>query len=743
MRDERAEDHDPRDAQQLIRASREMAAAAAGAVRVRDARDDVRCGEGVDAAEEERGADGRGLAHFDLDLVRQAVRDELADGVGIGLYRRLRPEGTATLEPVTGQWCVRQIVDGALKLAECDSQAFRALLATGAYQEYDFLAPMVCPGGCVFGGGQPRMRDRAPAAARIRALRSMAEEAPQTVPPFDFSRISVTATVEPFAVVARKTKVVPPVLAWADPDVDGQSYGMRFARLSCAYLKAPSQHLNDVNVSDLAKRRQVVLIVFGETMPLGGQAFWSRFEKASLDLSELQVAAFGEGAAKLVLDAFVSKGATAALPFAEGATIEKFHEFSKAVAVRFALTEPKFLKRQVANATMSKDSSIASGPSRPVGFDFAEKVDSSLMSQPDEMPQYWHHVLKLPEGMNYYAGDHILILPKNPEDRVNAVIEALKLDGGNVFDLEDSKPDSLIPRRVSIRQLLEQYLDLNGAPTQALLKIFYESSNAEGKAKLGKLIDAGEGTALTEYLKDTNIFETLVNFAQFGVPEFTDLILSWPRIMPRIYSIASAPEARRGYLELMVLGAHFGPEKHRYGFCTNFLSRPETVKMSVKCMPGVWRYPQDRKTPLIMVGVGGGIACMFSLLGVRAAELDKCGPALVFFQARNRSAYPLLMKKMDGFERDKLVDGCYRAFSRDPPKPVHVQELLREHAAEVWNIWQDHRAQLYFAGPARGIIDDIREILVDIIVNEGWMAREEAMAINSRHEVHVESYVSE
>jgi sulfite reductase alpha subunit-like flavoprotein len=159
-------------------------------------------------------------------------------------------------------------------------------------------------------------------------------------------------------------------------------------------------------------------------------------------------------------------------------------------------------------------------------------------------------------------------------------------------------------------------------------------------------------------------------------------------------------------------------------------------------MKGVYKYPAEAGTPVLMVAVGGGISVMFSLIQYRMATKDKLGPAYLFFAARYRGAYPLLLRKLDKFLETGVIQGLFTAFSGDGPKKLHMQDLLKQSSSQLWELWQDSRTQLFYCGPQRGLPDDIREILVQITINEGFLAMEEAMAVSGRHVMNFETYQS-
>ena len=401
---------------------------------------------------------------------------------------------------------------------------------------------------------------------------------------------------------------------------------------------------------------------------------------------------------------------------------------------------------------------------RPIGFEIATMVERELLSEKGVIPMLHRYQLKLPEGMSYEVGDHVLILPRNEKEDVEKALKLLKYDPDQIITINDSQNDSkmsevntgdnfdnLIPSRNSVRQLFSQYLDLNCLPTRSLALSFYDVANEEGKAKLDKILVENEddpsnnGTSnFDKYNLDKNIIEFIEEFAQYGVPSIGQLISAMPKIKPRLYSIASAPELNREHLDLVVLDVIFGKDNKRHGLSTYFLSRPDLTTLAIRCVRGIFRYPEDITTPILMFGFGSGVSSMFSLIQYRMALLEKkkknIGPTYLFFGSKYRSAYPLLMRKLDNFVKIGVIQKLFTAYSRDGPKKVYIQDVLKQKANEVWELWQDHRTQVFFCGPKISVPDEIQQILLDITISEGYLSMEEAMAFNSRHDFHIEGY---
>jgi sulfite reductase alpha subunit-like flavoprotein len=85
-------------------------------------------------------------------------------------------------------------------------------------------------------------------------------------------------------------------------------------------------------------------------------------------------------------------------------------------------------------------------------------------------------------GMEYDVGDHLALLPRNPEEVVDRVLSlyAPQIHAWDVIAVEtvDRLGDSPFPSALTARELLTQYLDLCGRPSRTFLKQLFLFANS-------------------------------------------------------------------------------------------------------------------------------------------------------------------------------------------------------------------------------------------------------------------------
>jgi sulfite reductase (NADPH) flavoprotein alpha-component len=665
------------------------------------------------------------------------------------------------------------IAGTTVKVAVCDGLGLgNQFLASGDLADVHLIEILACPGGCLFGGGQIRVPSRRSISRRVQSLREVAGQseyssAIETVPLIEKAlgaaytpevEKEFATAFEPQESVTRSDcssgkRSESGMIIVAYGSTNGRA--TRYARLVSTFVHSPSRSMNSLTIRQLLSRKTAIFITSthgdGE-FPANAVKFVKQLRETTEDLSEVQfsVLALGQRSAGdnfckagLTLAALLEeKGARPIIPVSKADSLDThggddtYSIWSKDLATALYVKKPKFGLDSINHLEVTTDNSLLEKPSRPTGFEYATMVESCVITPEGYVPAMHKYILELPDGMTYEPGDHVCILGSNDKVIVDSVLEALKLDATALFQIQS--PDPIIPQKVSVRQLFTQYLNLNALPPRGLLIGFLAVADDEGKERLSPLTNELDTKLYKQYCEDVNVAEFILEFSKYGIPPLEVLVSTIPHITGRFYSVASAPDARRGFLELMCLDCVFGKNGQRYGLTTHFLATPGLQKVPIYCERGQFKYPADTTTPLILVALGSGVVPMFALLQFRQMTTKPLGPCYVFFGAKYQRAYPLLLKKMANFYESKVITKIWTAFSRDGDKREHVQDVMTKASSDLWDLWQDSRTQFYYCGPKRGVAESLKTLMLKITINEGYLSMEEAMAYNSRHEWVVE-----
>jgi sulfite reductase alpha subunit-like flavoprotein len=639
----------------------------------------------------------------------------------------------------------------------CDGLASgRQFLAGERFSAVDLLDISVCPQGCAFGAGQPKLSSRHIAARRFLGIENIASMLPRPSAWYilpDLQRLTsrlstenefVSQMASPRSQGQRRAEANLPIVAYGSTT----GHATRLARLIASVFSTASVSMNRLTIADLLTRTQALFVCSSHgdvEFPENAKRFAKQLADSSDDLSALNFAVLAltrggtadDASAGGHLDALLqSRGANPLLPLTTADTLTEdqgdaaLSAWAARISDILAIEKTQVGTRRLSALEARGEAETGDFAPRPRGYEIATIVEVNLLSPENVHPAMNRIAMKLPDGLTYEMGDQITILPRNEMSVVESVIAALQIKRGLRYSIGG---DAVIPGRLTIQQLFLQYLDLHGLPPRNLLRTFFEVANKEGRAVLAPLIDEADDQPFRELCVDTSVAECICQFAPYGVPSLDSLLSAIPRMEPRIYAISSAPESNPGHMEILVLEVLFGKNGKRGGLATHFLVNPLAKTVPFRNRRGAFRFPDDPESPMIMCALGSGLSPMLALLQRRQSLYPKIGPALLFAGVRFQSSFPLLFRKIAQFSQDGVLTAAFQAVSREPPK-THVQDLFKANTEKIWELWQDHRTYFYFCGPKRGCVDELKEIMLSMTITEGWLSSEEAMAFNIRHE---------
>lgn len=192
-----------------------------------------------------------------------------------------------------------------------------------------------------------------------------------------------------------------------------------------------------------------------------------------------------------------------------------------------------------------------------------------------------------------------------------------------------------------------------------------------------------------------------------------DILEYVPFIKKRHYSIASAQKLNPKQVDLLIVLVDWVTPsgKKREGQATRYLSRldPATNPLvSVSIMNSVLRFPKDPKTPIVVAGLGTGMAPFRSFIQQRQYLVNtgvEVGPMLLFFGARTRKNEWLYGEEWENYERKGLVS-LFLAFSRDQEYKVYIQHKIKEQGSVLSTLLDnENKGHFYLCGPTWPVKD--------------------------------------
>ncbi|HHK74046.1 MAG TPA: assimilatory sulfite reductase (NADPH) flavoprotein subunit, partial [Rhizobiales bacterium] len=317
-------------------------------------------------------------------------------------------------------------------------------------------------------------------------------------------------------------------------------------------------------------------------------------------------------------------------------------------------------------------------------------------------------------GMIYQAGDVVGISPKNNPEYVETLLQGLGMDGYREVLLGGET--------LTLREALYSHLDITTL-TRPLMEKYAELC---GNEDLNKLLE--DPQALSDYLWGRQILDLFEDFPTRLEPQAIVPLLR--NMAPRLYSIASSPNAHPGQVHLTVGVVRFKTPRGRLaeGVCSNYLARTEPgykVPLYIQANPH-FRLPADPTAPIIMVGPGTGIAPFRAFVEEREIS-GASGKNWLFFGDQHRETDFLYEEEwLDKLERGVLTR-LDLAFSRDQEQRVYVQQRMRENAADLY-AWLEEGAYFYVCGDASRMAKDVHQALLEILIQEGKFSEDNAKA---------------
>jgi cytochrome P450 / NADPH-cytochrome P450 reductase len=331
-----------------------------------------------------------------------------------------------------------------------------------------------------------------------------------------------------------------------------------------------------------------------------------------------------------------------------------------------------------------------------------------------------HLRIALPEGVTYQTGDHLTVVPDNPEDLVRRVAKRFGLDLDLVVAINPrQKTRRAIPvdRPVTIRQLLTHFVELQNPATAAQITVLADGNPCPPeKAALAAMTDTE--LSLLELLEQ--------NPACQLAPEMFLEMLS--PIQARHYSISSSALAKPGEVELIV-GVVSGPSRSGegtyHGVSSYYLSQlavGDQFRARVDPAREAFRAPADTTVPVIMVSAGTGLAPFRGFIGDRASQRaagKELGVGLCYFGVRHPDVDYLHRAELETAQEAGVIS-MRPAFSRAEVDGVkYVQDRIAADSADVWAALSAG-GRVYICGDGKGMAPAVREAFKSIHREHGF-----------------------
>jgi sulfite reductase (NADPH) flavoprotein alpha-component len=310
-----------------------------------------------------------------------------------------------------------------------------------------------------------------------------------------------------------------------------------------------------------------------------------------------------------------------------------------------------------------------------------------------------YHIEIEAEDVAYQPGDSIGIIPENNKAVVEEIIAITGIDDTANIDYKDEL--------FSVYDLLQKKLNITYLPERVVKQY----------AAIVEKVFTIERSDLLDLLKKYPVKDA---------DQFTEIIKILEPTAPRLYSIASSPEAHPGEIHITVAKNTFKVNGTiEYGLASEFLSHFNTSnELPFYIHPNNrFRLPEEDKN-IIMIGPGTGIAPFRSFIAERDAT-GASGKNWLFFGEQHFITDFLYQSEIQNWFETGSLTKVNIAFSRDQHEKIYVQHKMMQHGNEFFE-WLQTGAYVYLCGTKDPMSIDVEQTLLDIIEKYGERSKEDA-----------------
>nr|QQY02569.1 NADPH--cytochrome P450 reductase [Cryptocotyle lingua] len=348
---------------------------------------------------------------------------------------------------------------------------------------------------------------------------------------------------------------------------------------------------------------------------------------------------------------------------------------------------------------------------------------------------------------HYKPGDHVAVLPRNPECLVLKLSNLLDVNLNELINLEcidEQNPrQTPFPCPCTYHTALTHYVDLSGPPRLQLLTALSvyatDPEDARQLRYLGSNTLEGNKYYSQWILEERrNVVDIFMEFPSIRIP--ADCLLELlPRIKPRFYSISSSPlrDSTSLHLTVAVVSEQTRRGRKFNGLTTKWLADliPEkctddaSILVPIYLETSSFHLPRSCNIPVIMVAAGTGLAPFRSFIRERIEQVritgSKSASMLLFYGCRHKAEDFLYAEELLSASKIGLLQ-LHLAFSRDSLNKVYVQDRMLEVAGEIWHLMDACNAHLYICGSAKTMYRDVNKCLLTLIETEGRKSKDQA-----------------
>ncbi|KAA8644501.1 sulfite reductase subunit alpha [Aspergillus tanneri] len=341
-------------------------------------------------------------------------------------------------------------------------------------------------------------------------------------------------------------------------------------------------------------------------------------------------------------------------------------------------------------------------------------------------------------GLTYDIGEALGVHAENDPKNVLDFIEFYSLNIDDVVEVPSREDPAVLENR-TVYQALIQNIDIFGRPPKRFYEALAEFATDEKEKKALLNLSGPEGAAEFKHRAEVDMvtFVDILREYPSAHPDLHELVRIVGPLKRREYSIASCQKVTPTSVALMIVVVNWSDPlgRDRFGLATRYLSRLQpgaSVTVSVKS--SVMKLPPKSTQPLIMAGLGTGLAPFRAFVQHRALEKaqgKEIGSVLLYMGSRHQREEYCYGEEWEAYQEAGVITLLGRAFSRDQPEKIYIQDRMRQTLPDIVQSYIREDGAFYLCGPTWPV-PDVTAVLEEAIAID---AKNNGKKVEARKEI--------
>ncbi|QLQ80523.1 hypothetical protein HG537_0D05230 [Torulaspora globosa] len=341
-------------------------------------------------------------------------------------------------------------------------------------------------------------------------------------------------------------------------------------------------------------------------------------------------------------------------------------------------------------------------------------------------------------GMKYEIGEALGVHARNNEAQVKEFLTFYGLKENDIIQVANKDQPEILESR-TVLQAFTENLDIFGKPP----KKFYESliefaTDEDEKKELQEIVSEPGSVRLKKY-QDVEFYTYADIFELYPSvrPSLEHLVSIIAPLKRREYSIASSQKIHKNEVHLLIVVVEWLDNKgrKRFGQASKYLSDLAVgSELVVSVKPSVMKLPPNPEQPVIMSGLGTGLAPFKAIVEEKLWQKQQgysIGDVYLYLGSRHKREEYLYGELWEAYKDAGIITHIGAAFSRDQPQKIYIQDRIKENLKELKVVMIDQVGSFYLCGPTWPV-PDITQALKDILAAD---AKEKGVKIDLNAEI--------